>query len=190
MLEHPSISHYHRTRVAAKVKCAGRLGDNVMSADNQQERLDGNWISGFVDGEGCFHVAINKLSKMTCGYQVLPEFRIVQHERDVGLLQRIRQELGVGVVRRNHGSIVELRVRKLEELNRIVEYFKQHLLHSKKKQDFAHFSDVIRCMNEKKHLTPQGIKTIALLAGKMNRQTIRHLESSETTRQTRTSAKI
>jgi hypothetical protein len=31
-------------------------GKNVMSADNQQERLDPMWIVGFVDGEGCFYV--------------------------------------------------------------------------------------------------------------------------------------
>ena len=53
-----------------------------MSADNQQERLDANWIVGFVDGEGCFHVSINKMHKMTLGLQVLPEFRVVQHHRD------------------------------------------------------------------------------------------------------------
>jgi len=33
-----------------------------MSADNQQERIDASWISGFTDGEGCFHVSINQIS--------------------------------------------------------------------------------------------------------------------------------
>ena len=50
-----------------------------MTADDQQERLDPHWVSGFVDGEGCFHVSINKFPKMSIGWQVLPEFRIVQH---------------------------------------------------------------------------------------------------------------
>ena len=60
-----------------------------MSADNQQERLDANWIVGFVDGEGCFHISINKIEKMTLGWQVLPEFRIVQHQNDEGVLYQI-----------------------------------------------------------------------------------------------------
>ena len=47
-----------------------------MGADNQQERLDKSWLVGFVDGEGCFHVSINKQLKMTLGMQVLPEFRV------------------------------------------------------------------------------------------------------------------
>ena len=60
-----------------------------MGADNQQERPSGipsYYISGFVDGEGCFHVALNRMPKMTLGWQVLPEFRIVQHQRDEKLL--------------------------------------------------------------------------------------------------------
>ena len=98
-----------------------------MSADNQQERLSNNWISGFVDGEGCFHVAINKLKKMTIGWQVLPEFRIVQHKRDIDILYRIKNHLQAGVVRKNHDNRFELRVRSLKDLNEIV-YFLSNIL--------------------------------------------------------------
>jgi len=54
-----------------------------MVADNQQERLEAKWIVGFTDGEGCFHVSINKIPEMSLGWQVLPEFRIVQHLKNV-----------------------------------------------------------------------------------------------------------
>jgi hypothetical protein len=33
--------------------------DNAIGADNQQERLDA-YISGYVDGEGSFHVAVQR----------------------------------------------------------------------------------------------------------------------------------
>ena len=47
MLEHPSISQYLRPNE----------GDNLWSADNQQERLVRiGWILGFIDGEGCFSI--------------------------------------------------------------------------------------------------------------------------------------
>jgi hypothetical protein len=36
-----------------------------MGADNQQERLDASWIVGFTDGEGCFHISINKIQGMS-----------------------------------------------------------------------------------------------------------------------------
>ena len=95
----------------------------MWSADNQQERLDGHWIAGFVDGEGCFHVAINKLAKMSVGYQVLPEFRLAQHKRDIELLNQMKETLGVGVVRNNHKDICELRVRGFKDLNSLIFFF-------------------------------------------------------------------
>ncbi len=76
----------------------------MISADNQQESLDAEWIAGFVDGEGCFHVAMNRQPKMRIGWQVLPEFRIVQHKRDLKILYTICEILEVGHVTRNHGD--------------------------------------------------------------------------------------
>jgi len=72
-----------------------------MSADNQQERLDSSWIVGFTDGEGCFHISINKISGMSLGWQVLPEFRIVQHEKDESVLCKIRNYFDFGKVKIN-----------------------------------------------------------------------------------------
>ena len=145
-------------------------GENAMSADNQQERLDGNWISGFVDGEGCFHVAINKIPKMTLGWQVLPEFRVVQHVRDIKLLEQIRDTLGMGVVRRNNFDRYEVRVRNLRELNVLIGFFEKYPLHTKKKNDFKIFKEIIEMMNRKEHLTKEGLLKIAKKTSLMNRQ--------------------
>ncbi len=156
-----------------------------MSADNQQERLDANWIVGFTDAEGCFYVGINKMPKMTLGWQVLPEFRIVQHDRDEELLKEIRDYFGFGGIKKNHGNRKDYRVRGLENLKEIVKFFEQHQLKTKKKQDFEIFSEIINLMNEDKHLEKSGLEKIALLASEMNEQTTSsYLESSETVRQT------
>ena len=73
-----------------------------MSADNQQERLNALWIVGFTDGEGCFHISINKLSGMSLGWQVLPEFRIVQHKKDEEVLYQIKNYFGFGSIEINN----------------------------------------------------------------------------------------
>ena len=157
---------------------------NVLSADNQQERLNANWVTGFVDGEGCFHIAISKLPKMTLGWQVLPEFRVVQHQRDEVLLYKFIDFFEFGNVVVNHGDRKEFRVRGLENLNKIVEFFKKNPLQTSKQQDFEIFSKVIQMMNNKEHLTNVRLHKIANLASKMNRKVSRNLESSETIRQT------
>jgi len=157
----------------------------MLGADNQQERLDTQWLAGFVDGEGCFHVAVNKQPRMTIGWQVLPEFRVVQHEKDRQILERIQQTFGFGKVTRNHGDRLEVRVRGQKDLNELIVFFKKNQLQTVKRKDFEIFVEIIELMNEGKHLSEQGFRKIAELASKMNRQTKRvYLESSETIRQT------
>ena len=155
-----------------------------MSADNQQERLDINWIVGFTDGEGCFHVALNRLPKMTLGWQVLPEFRVVQHQRDEAVLSLVQKHFGFGDIRRNHGDRKEFRVRGLENLNKLVQFFKKYPLQTSKKESFELFSEILEMMNQKQHLTQKGLEKIANLASKMNRKVKRYLESPETIRRT------
>lgn len=65
--------------------------DNPIGAGNQQERLSPEWVVSFVDGEGCFFVGINRQPAMKVGWQVLPEFRVVQHERDEAVLEQLRR---------------------------------------------------------------------------------------------------
>ena len=155
-----------------------------MTADNQQERLDARWISGFVDGEGCFHVSINKVEKMSIGSQVLPEFRIVQHERDESVLKELQQFFRAGKVVTNHSARKELRIRKLYELRNIVLFFKQYPLRTKKKKNLEIFGEILELMDHKKHLTVEGLTNIANLCWSMNRKIkTRFLESSETLRQ-------
>ena len=152
-----------------------------MTADNQQERLDSRWVSGFVDGEGCFHVSINKIPKMSIGWQVLPEFRIVQHQRDESVLEELQQFFGAGKVVTNHGARKELRIRKLNDLRNVVLFFKQHPLRTEKKKNFEIFAKILELMEHKKHLTVEGLTDIANLCWSMNRKIKpRFLESSET----------
>ena len=153
-----------------------------MSAENQQERLDAKWIVGFVDGEGCFHVSINKISKMTLGWQVLPEFRVVQHQRDEKVLQKLKSYFDFGQVTINHDERKEFRVRGLENLNKLIKFFEINPLQTSKQKNFEIFSEIIQLMNNKEHLTRKGLKKIANLASNMNQKIKRHLESSETIR--------
>ncbi|MBD3319392.1 endonuclease [Candidatus Woesearchaeota archaeon] len=154
-------------------------------ADNQQERLDAQWITGFVDGEGCFHIGINRQPAMTLGWQVLPELRVVQHRRDEHILHRIKEYFGFGQVVVNHGDRKEWRVRGLKNLNRVVSFFRKYSLQTGKKVHFETFAFVIEMMNKKKHLTKNGLNSIAQLSSTMNKcVTPRYLESPETIRQT------
>ena len=126
------------------------------------------WVVGFVDGEGCFHVSIQRHPEMTSGYQVLPEFVVVQHERDVNVLHALKRFFGCGVVRRNHGDRYAFRVRSLEDLGRVCEFFVQHPLKTKKNVECRKFRRVLRLMSEKRHLAREGVLEIIEIATAMN----------------------
>ncbi len=130
--------------------------------------LSPDWVVGFVDGEGCFHVSILRHPEMTTGYQVLPEFTVVQHERDLQILYALKRFFGCGVVRRNHGDRWAYRARKLECLERICEFFTKHPLKTKKNVDFVRFRRIVQKMKEGRHLTPEGLREIVEIALSMN----------------------
>jgi hypothetical protein len=132
-------------------------------------KLEAQWVVGFVDGEGCFFVGINRHPEMASGFQVLPEFTVVQHERDVQLLHALKQFFGCGVVRTNHAERMAYRVRSLDHLNdKILPFFEQHPLKSKKRIDFSKFRSVLQLMVRGEHLTPVGIEKIRAIAATMN----------------------
>ena len=131
-------------------------------------KLSPDWVVGFVDGEGCFHVSILRHPEMRTGYQVLPEFTVVQHERDIQILYALKAFFGCGVVRRNHDDQWAYRVRDLKCLERICDFFTRHPLKTKKNVDFIRFRRIVQKMREGKHLTREGLLEIIDIALCMN----------------------
>ena len=129
-----------------------------LEALNIAMNLDPQWIVGFVDGEGCFHIGLNKNSGMSLGIQVLPEFSVVQHERDILLLYGLKEFFGCGSVDPNHGDRKAFRIWGYENVAKYVIPF------------FEKFRDAILVMTKKEHLTLQGLSNIRKIADQMNRK--------------------
>ena len=135
--------------------------------------LNAQWVVGFVDGEGCFHIGINKNQEMTLGVQVLPEFTVVQHQVNEQILYGLKDYFGCGVVRKNHGTRKSYRVRGHQNLmEKILPFFEKHQLKTRKRVDFAKFRKVVRLMNQQEHLKPEGLETIRRIKSKMNSTTL------------------
>ena len=120
--------------------------ENVMSADNQQERLDPQWIVGFTDGDGCFSVSTFRNKTCSSGYQTLFEFVITQGVKSKSCLERIQEYFQCGHIyinRRydNHREhILRYCVRRQDDLrNIIIPFFKKYPLQTAKRHDFNEF---------------------------------------------------
>jgi hypothetical protein len=120
-------------------------------------KLEAQWIVGFTDGEGCFHVGLNMNPKLRFGYQILPEFVLVQHERDLPLLHAVKTHFGCGIVRRVRyhltGDLYVYRVRSTKHLDEIIiPFFEKYALKTQKRLDFFFFKEMVRKLIKKDHL--------------------------------------
>lgn len=119
------------------------------------------WIVGFVDGEGCFHVSIVTNKTMKLGFQVKPSFRVVQHQRDIQVLYALKSYFGCGFVKKNHGNQYCFYVKNSKHLyDIIIPFFEKHQLKTKKNIDFKKFRFVVRSMMQGKHLIPEGLNEL------------------------------
>jgi hypothetical protein len=166
--------------------------DNPIGAANQQERPGfEQWIVGFVDGEGCFSVPIFRNRSCRLGWQVQPDFSVVQGARSVQVLHDLERFFGCGHVGRNarhddhREDLYRYSVRSLGDLvETIVPFFEAHPLRTAKRDEFVRFAGVVRLMSRKVHLSVDGLAQIARVAEAMNhRKPSRFLESSEAIRQ-------
>jgi hypothetical protein len=144
--------------------------DNSIGAENQQERLiNVGWVTGFVDGEGCFSIGFVRQPHRTgrrgytTGYQVAHSFAVVQGARSVSCLNELEEFFGVGSVtinRRydNHREhLYRYNVSKRDDLIRvIIPFFRRHPLRSSKQADFETFSECLEIMTSDRHLTAAG----------------------------------
>lgn len=133
--------------------------------------LEVQWIVGFVDGEGCFHVGIHTNQTSKFGKQIQPEFVVVQHKRDIQVLYGLKTYFQCGHVRPNHEERYMFRVRGHQKLrDRILPFFENHKLKTKKRIDFEKFRDVVRMMDQREHLTEDGFQKIIQIQQTMNRK--------------------
>jgi LAGLIDADG endonuclease len=144
--------------------------------EDQQERLRyEGWVVGFVDGEGCFSCPIFKNPKATLGWQVRPEFVVVQGASSKDALDELLEFFGCGKVYRNRRhdnhreDFLRYCVQRLEDLRTvIVSFFQAHPLRTAKRLNFEKFARVVDMMTERRHLSGAGLEAIAAIAETMN----------------------
>src|SRR5438105_1609925 len=149
-----------------------------MSADNQQERLKTiGWVVGFVDGEGCFSITVQRCKVVKLGWQVFPEFVVTQGAKSVSVLHILRDFFGCGRVYINNRSdnhkepIYRFCVRSVVDLREtVIPFFRENPLKTSKQQSFEVLAEVVRLMGLREHLTDEGLRVIASLAERINRQ--------------------
>ena len=165
------------------------MSKNVLSAENQQERLQKlstDYVVALVDGEGYFSVsAIIDKSKNYISRRIRLVFGVDLREVDGEILLRLQKTLGCGKItlksekRPNFSDCLQYQVRNYEDIKKIIiPFFLKNKLQMKtKKCAFEKFCYIAKLFEEKVHFTDKGFLEVQNLAYKMHT-----VESSETTR--------
>jgi hypothetical protein len=153
--------------------------DNPPGGDDQQGRSRGSltpdYVSGFIDGEGCFSVSVHPHPSVRYGtrWLIAPCFQTYQHRDNVEILERIREFFGCGRVSAKgpNSNVLTYSVYRRQDLESvIIPFFERYPLVSRKHEDFVKFREVVLMMQQRLHRTDDGFRRIVELAFSMNQR--------------------
>lgn len=152
--------------------------------------LSDDYIMGFVEGEGCFSVAIGKYidrksrktktkgrwKKPSLGFQVRPSFKVTAASDEASVLYKLKERFGCGEVyaRQRKNCSPNTRpasdycVQSFVDLLKIKEFFSNQTFHTTKGESFRLWSKCLEIMEEGRHVTKEGLLEICKLRDKMN----------------------
>ena len=126
------------------------------------------YITGFVDGEGCFTISIFRDSRMFTGWQVKGIFKISLHKKDRKILELITRTLGVGKIYKRGKHYLEYRVSSVKDLKVIINHFDKYPLITKKLGDYILFKQSVYLIEKKEHLTNTGLLKLISIKAVLN----------------------
>lgn len=129
-----------------------------------------SYISGFVDGEGCFCVSFQPSRRHRHGWEVRPSFSVSQNAERAELLHVIRDRWGCGFIRPDRSDkTLKFEVRNVGDLvAHVLPHFRSSPLLSSKQADFERFARICELVSEGQHLEIEGLEEIVRLAMEMN----------------------
>ena len=133
-------------------------------------KLNPYYLTGLVDGEGCFCVSFNK-HKGNRLLEVRLLFEIELREDDKEILERVRETLDCGNIYhldypryKKWRPHYKYKVSNIKDITtKIIPFFQKYPLQAKKKNSFEQFCKVAELIVNKHHLTKTGIEDIRKL---------------------------
>jgi hypothetical protein len=129
----------------------------------------GVW-SGLIDGEGSFTIIVDKNKVRKLGWRVQLKFQIGLHTKDLNLLCLLQQYLGgIGSIHlASNRDIVNYSIDSIKDLNKLITHLEKYPLLTQKAGDFLLFKKAVELVNDKAHLTVEGLEKIVNIKASMN----------------------
>ena len=132
--------------------------------------LDPWFVSGLVEGEGCFTVSFTFRRRLKIGIETRPSFSISLNERDLPLIQSIHAFFDCGAVRYSKNDrTYKYESRSVADLvTKVIPHFEKFPLQGSKAKDFTVFADICRKVRANQHLNRDYLAEIIKDAYRMN----------------------
>ena len=149
---------------------SNQLNIKNFSTFNNSSNVNPWFWTGLIDGEGSFTIITDKNNKRTLGWRVQSKFKIGLHKRDLSLLFQIQQFLGgiVSIYIHPTRNIVNYSVDSIKDLAILINHFEKYPLLTQKAADFILFKQVVKLINNKAHLSIEGLHQIINIKASMN----------------------
>ena len=132
---------------------------------------DPNWLAGFTSGEGSFIIKVHNSLTILAGLQVLLKFQLTQHIRDEELMKSLVEYFGCGKYReRKNGLAGDFEITKFTDLvDKVIPFFVKYPIQGVKRLDYLDWCKVAEMMQNKEHLTAEGLSKIRKIKAGINK---------------------
>jgi hypothetical protein len=146
-----------------------QFGLKRFSTYNSTTINPGVW-SGLIDGEGSFSIIVDRNKTRELGWRAQLKFQIGLHTKDLNLLYLLQQHLGgIGSIHlAQNREIVNYSIDSIEDLNKLIIQLEKYPLLTQKAADFILFKQAVKLVNNKAHLTVEGLNKLVNIKASMN----------------------
>ena len=157
-----------------KIHAHSEIKEARLSAGKTKSKLklSDDYLIGFVEGEGMFYVGIVPSKETKSNWQVIHFFKVSQNPVGIEVLKYFLKKFGCGYIKENSkkdptDKSLAYVVRDFKSLRDVITpFFEDKLII--KRDAFEKFREVIKLVDEKKHLGFEGISKILDIAYSMN----------------------
>ena len=147
------------------------IGENASSHRKGTTVMELDWyITGLVDGEGCFMVSFNLRSGLNTGIEVRPSFSVSQNKRNLEVIKTLQKFFNCGGIRFDkHDQTYKFEVRSIDDLmKKVIPHFEKFPLKTTKSADFRIFQEICQAVNKNFHRSNKYLPDIIKKAYGMN----------------------
>ena len=130
------------------------------NSSNNKYEINPWFVTGFIDAEGTFIVPLRKKPDFKYGWEVLSEFKLGLHMKDLLLLEAIKAYWGgIGTIKISK-DVAIYRIASIKDLQVVIDHLTRYPLITQKRADFELFKAVVEIKKSGRHTTLTGIQEV------------------------------